>query len=43
MKGKSRKPLVVHGVSGSGKTAVIAMAAKKVKEWLSEKAFTVVR
>ncbi|XP_022797421.1 NACHT domain- and WD repeat-containing protein 1-like isoform X3 [Stylophora pistillata] len=37
VRGPSRYPLVIHGKSGCGKTAVIAMAAKSISELLDQK------
>ncbi|XP_071493290.1 NACHT domain- and WD repeat-containing protein 1-like [Diadema antillarum] len=41
--GNSCKPLVVHGVSGSGKTSVMAMVAKLAKQWLGKNCVVVLR
>ncbi len=37
------KPLVVHGVSGSGKTSAMAMLVNNVREWLGENYVVVFR
>ena len=38
VKGPSQYPLVIHGKSGSGKTAIIALAAKAISEFMDQKA-----
>ncbi|XP_072034434.1 NACHT domain- and WD repeat-containing protein 1-like [Amphiura filiformis] len=40
---KPGKPLVVHGVSGSGKTSAMAMLVKNVRDWLGENYVVVFR
>ncbi|XP_076085339.1 NACHT and WD repeat domain-containing protein 2-like [Mytilus galloprovincialis] len=40
---EKRHPLVIHGESGSGKTSLMAMIAKKANEWLDWKATVVIR
>ena len=37
IKGPSQYPLVIHGKSGCGKTAVMAMAAKAISEFMDQK------
>ena len=37
------KPLIVHGVSGSGKTSVMAMLAKNASEWLQREFVIILR
>ena len=37
MKGPSQYPLVIHGKSGCGKTAVMAMAAKEISKLMDQK------
>lgn len=37
------KPLVLHGASGTGKTSVMAMAAKMASKWLKKPAVIVLR
>ena len=32
---EKKVPLVVHGASGSGKTSIMAMAAKMLPQWLN--------
>ena len=36
-------PLVLHGKSGSGKTSVMAIAAKQMQGWISGESFVIVR
>ncbi|CAC5359591.1 NACHT domain- and WD repeat-containing protein 1 [Mytilus coruscus] len=43
IKSDKRHPLVIHGESGSGKTSLMAMIAKKANEWLGGKATVVIR
>lgn len=43
IKSDKRHPLVIHGESGSGKTSLMAMIAKKANEWLDGKATVVIR
>ncbi|XP_063410138.1 NACHT and WD repeat domain-containing protein 2-like isoform X2 [Mytilus trossulus] len=43
IKSDKRHPLVIHGESGSGKTSLMAMIAKKTNEWLDGKATVVIR
>ena len=40
---KMLKPLVIFGSSGSGKTSIMAMVAKFVKEWLGNQAVSIFR
>ncbi|XP_038079386.1 NACHT domain- and WD repeat-containing protein 1-like isoform X1 [Patiria miniata] len=40
---KPGRPLVVHGVSGSGKTSVMAMLAKNACDWLKQEVVVVLR
>jgi len=37
VRGPSQYPLVIHGKSGCGKTAVIALAAKAISEYMDKK------
>lgn len=37
VRGPSQHPLVIHGKSGCGKTAVIAMAAKAISGFMDQK------
>ena len=37
------RPLVVHGVSGSGKTTVMAMIAKQARQMMGESAVVIFR
>ena len=37
VRGPSQYPLVIHGKSGCGKTAVIAMAAKEISGFMDQK------
>ncbi|XP_052082166.1 uncharacterized protein LOC127719866 isoform X2 [Mytilus californianus] len=43
IKSDKRHPLVIHGESGSGKTSLMAMIAKKANDWLDGKATVVIR
>lgn len=36
-------PLVIHGDTGTGKTSLVAMAAKHVRSWLKQDAIVVLR
>ncbi len=38
-----KKPLIVHGVSGSGKTSVMAMLARNASAWLKQEFVVVLR
>ena len=38
IKSDRSEPLVIHGRSGSGKTSVVAMAARSIDQWLDGKA-----
>ncbi|XP_022103450.1 NACHT domain- and WD repeat-containing protein 1-like isoform X2 [Acanthaster planci] len=40
---KPGKPLVVHGVSGSGKTSVMAMLARNACDWLKQELVVILR
>ncbi|XP_076106889.1 NACHT domain- and WD repeat-containing protein 1-like isoform X1 [Mytilus galloprovincialis] len=43
LKSDKKHPLVIHGESGSGKTSLMAMIAKKANEWFDGKATVVIR
>lgn len=40
---KNRKPLVIHGKSGHGKTSLLAMAFNSVCQWFGKKNFRMIR
>lgn len=40
---KDNRPLIIHGASGSGKTSVMAMAARQARDWIGEDCCVVLR